>query len=81
MKLSAKSIEALRIIINGDGSDKISTPYRQGWKIEKFFEEFKVPLGQDSRWAQTEGALETLNNTSKIAAAWMEPAYVPAFLG
>ncbi|MDB5168206.1 MAG: hypothetical protein JWO55_464 [Candidatus Saccharibacteria bacterium] len=66
MKLSAKSIEALRIVINGDGSEKVSSPYRQGWKIEAFFAEFRVELGQGSRWAQTEGALGVLNGTRKL---------------
>ena len=66
MKLSKKSIEALRIVINGDGSELVTSPYRPGWKIKELFNVELSEMEGMSRWKITEECLEKINDTAEL---------------
>jgi hypothetical protein len=69
MKISDKTLEQLRIIINGDDCDS-KTGYRSGPKLVAFFNDFGFndTYGQNfpSRWAYTDDKLRKINGTSDI---------------
>lgn len=64
MHLNEKTLEQLRIIINGDNNEK---DYRSGPKLVKFFNELGFSGGYDSnfpsRWLYTDECLKKLNGT------------------
>lgn len=66
MRLSSKTLEELRIIINGDGTPD----YRSGPKLVAFFNElgFNDQYGQGfpSRWAYTDDRLKKINGTPEL---------------
>ena len=66
MLLSKKTLEILRSIINGDGTDH----YRSGPKLVSFFNQlgFNDAYGQGfpSRWAYTDDRLQRINGTPEL---------------
>lgn len=66
MRLSKKTLEQLRIIINGDGTAN----YRSGSQLVNFFNElgFKDQYGQGfpSRWVYTDAKLQNINGTPEL---------------
>lgn len=66
MKISQKTIEQLRTIINGDDT----CDYRSGPKLVSFFNNLgfddKYGPGFPSRWAYTEDRLKTINGTPEL---------------
>ena len=66
MQLSNKTLEKLRIIINGDGTPD----YRSGPKLVEFFNElgFNDTYGQGfpSRWIYTDDKLKRINRTPEL---------------
>ena len=66
MQLNTKTLEKLRIIINGDGT----TDYRSGPKLVDFFNTlgFNDSYGQGfpSRWAYTDERLKAINGTPEL---------------
>lgn len=66
MQLNTKTLEKLRIIINGDGT----TDYRSGPKLVDFFNAlgFNDIYGQGfpSRWAYTDERLKAINGTPEL---------------
>jgi len=66
MQLNAKTLEKLRVIINGDGT----ADYRSGPKLIEFFNAlgFNDSYGQGfpSRWAYTDERLKTINGTPEL---------------
>lgn len=66
MQLSAKTLERLRVIINGD-----NTPdYRKGYELVSFFNQLGFDdvyaQGFPSRWAYTDEKLQQINGTQDI---------------
>lgn len=66
MRISQKTIEQLRIIINGDDT----SDYRSGPKLVSFFNDLgfndKYGQGFPSRWAYTEDRLNRINGTPEL---------------
>lgn len=66
MQLSAKTLERLRVIINGDNT----ADYRKGYELVSFFNQlgFNDVYGQGfpSRWAYTDEKLQQINGTSEL---------------
>ena len=66
MQLSAKTLEKLRVIINGDGTPD----YRSGPKLVEFFNDlgFRDQYGQGfpSRWFYTDEKLKAINGTPEL---------------
>lgn len=66
MKLSNRTLEKLRIIINGDDT----ASYRKGYQLVSFFNElgFQDVYGQGfpSRWVYTDDRLQKINGTPEL---------------
>ena len=66
MKLSNRTLEKLRIIINGDDTSS----YRKGYQLVSFFNElgFQDVYGQGfpSRWVYTDDRLQKINGTPEL---------------
>ncbi|MEK7603278.1 MAG: abortive infection family protein [Patescibacteria group bacterium] len=69
MTLSERTIEAIRLIINGDEqgpNNAARSIYKRGTDIQEFFAEFDISPEPGSRWFMTENCLKQLNGTDKI---------------
>jgi hypothetical protein len=66
MQLSAKTLEKLRIIINGDNT----VDYRKGSELVRFFNQLGFhdvyAQGFPSRWVYTDGKLQEINGTPEL---------------
>ena len=66
MQLSKRTLEQLRVIINGDGT----SDYKSGYQLVKFFNElgFHDYYGQGfpSRWIYTDEKLQEINGTPEL---------------
>ena len=66
MQLSAKTLEKLRIIINGDNT----ADYRKGYELVNFFNQLDFndvyAQGFPSRWAYTDEKLQQINGKPEI---------------
>lgn len=71
MNVSKKTIEAVRLLINGDAPKEsdAAAPYRKGTDIIEFFSEYAVTPEDGSRWFMTESCLAKINTTDKIKLA------------
>ena len=81
MRLSSKTLEELRIIINGDGTPD----YRSGPKLVTFFNElgFNDCYGQGfpSRWLYTDDKLKKINGTPELDKCIKNAFAVVNFIG
>lgn len=81
MRLSSKTLEELRIIINGDGTPD----YRSGPKLVAFFNElgFNDRYGQGfpSRWLYTDDKLKQINGTPELDKCIKNTFAVVNFIG
>lgn len=81
MQLSNKTLEKLRIIINGDGTPD----YRSGPKLVEFFNElgFNDTYGQGfpSRWIYTDDKLKRINRTPELDKCIRNTFAVINFIG
>lgn len=84
MKVSSRTIEAIRLVINGDASEPTSkwrAIYKRGVDIEEFFAEFGVSPEPGSRWAMTESCLKKLNGTDKFKGVLEKQLYPMNYIG
>lgn len=84
MKVSDRTIEAIRLVLNGDASEpgtKWRGIYRRAIDIEDFFKEFDVEPDQGSRWYMTESCLRKLNNSEGIKMAIEKLLHPANYLG
>lgn len=83
MKVSDRTIEAIRLVINGDAeaTSKACSIYRRGVDIEEFFKDFGVSPEAGSRWYMTESCLKALNGSSGLRSAIEKTLHPTNYLG
>lgn len=83
MKVSDRTIEAIRLLINGDAgiTSDAGAPYRRGVDIEDFFKEFDVSPDIGSRWYMTESCLKRLNGSDKLKLAVEKTLHPTNYIG